>query len=293
MEENNDKLPTSLEDFQNYIDSNNILSRKEFRSKNKYLYNRYIRLFSKEERILNFKEEFYHHFEDSLKTVEDFQKFIDDNDIKRPVDFRNNYPKEYDRLCRALTKDEKKNLVYKVRINSYSDIISEDNLQDFITNNEIIGRKDLHKRFPGLYVKFSKQLDNIKFIENSLSIGANFLKRLFIENNINFITEKTYPDLRNILPLRYDFYLTDLNILIEHHGEEHFGKGRYYNESVINNDKTKYEYAIKNNIPILYFTIYKSIYEKFGYFTDVITDPNILINKIKEIDLTNQSLNDN
>ena len=50
----------------------------------------------------------------------------------------------------------------------------------------------------------------------------------------------------------------------------------------------KFEYAKLNNISILYFTNEVEVYNKFGYFTEVITDSDILIEKIKEIGLTNQ-----
>lgn len=119
-----------------------------------------------------------------------------------------------------------------------------------------------------------------------MSLGENFLCKLFNENGIKYVTQKVYPELKNILPLRYDFYLPEYNILIEHQGEEHFGKGRYYSESVKVNDKLKYEYAVNNNIPILYFTIYKNDYKTLGYFTEVITDSDILIQKIKEIKIS-------
>ena len=131
-----------------------------------------------------------------------------------------------------------------------------------------------------MYVKFQDQLDNVTFNESGMSQGEHFLMKLFIDNNIKFITQKTYSDLKNKLPLRYDFFLPEFNILIEHHGEGHFGKGRYYTQELIDNDKIKYKYAIDNNITIIYYTIYKSEYLNNRYFTEVITDPEILINRI-------------
>lgn len=144
-------LPISLEDFQKYIDDNNIKSKRDFRLLNRYLYNRYIRLIPKENRLLKFKEEYYHHF-DYLSTVEDFQRFINDNNIKRPVEFRKRFPKEYDRMLRALSKEDKAKLIYEVRINSYSNISTINNLQEFIEINEVHSRKELHKLYPGLPV---------------------------------------------------------------------------------------------------------------------------------------------
>lgn len=278
----------TLEDFQNLIDENNILTKKQFRQNYKALYDRYIKLFSRNERLLKFPEKEDHHmFFDSFSTVSDFQKFIDENNILKPVQMKRQFPKIYDRLCRVLTKEEKHCLVYKHKLNSYKDIITIDNLQVFITKNSIHSKKELHKKFPGLYVKFQNSLNKINFLKNNKSIGENILEKLFIENNIEFEYQKTYKDLKNMLPLRYDYYLPEYNILIEHHGEGHFGRGRYYSEDLLINDKKKYEYAINNNIPILYFTIYKSMYKTYGYFVEVITDIDLLLNKIKETKLTN------
>lgn len=109
--------------------------------------------------------------------------------------------------------------------------------------------------------------------------------RLLSDNNINFISEKIFPDLKGESSyLRYDFYLPDYNILIEYHGEQHFNKNTlYYSETLLENDKKKYEYAIKSGIKILYFTLHKSVFEKFGYFTNVITDNETLIKEIKTV----------
>lgn len=99
--------------------------------------------------------------------------------------------------------------------------------------------------------------------------------------------QKTYPDLKDKLLLRYDFYLPDYNILIEHQGEGHFGKGKYYSEELIKHDRLKYQYAINNNIHIIYYTIYKTVYNKFGYFTRVLTNLENLIEEINKIGMTN------
>lgn len=78
------------------------------------------------------------------------------------------------------------------------------------------------------------------------------------------------------------FYLLDYNILIEYHGSQHFETNSdFYNEQLIINDHTKFNYCKENGITIYYFTLEKSKYERLGYFTEVITDSDILINKIK------------
>lgn len=111
----------------------------------------------------------------------------------------------------------------------------------------------------------------------------------FDKEGLVYVTQKTFDDLKNLKKLRYDFFVQD-KILVEYQGHQHFDiNNRYYDPESINRDKLKFEYARDNNIPILYFTNEVKLYEKFGYFTEVITDINILIQKIKEIGLTSQS----
>ncbi len=267
---------------QQFINSNNIKSRKDFRENYPTEYGRFIRLTTKDDRInIKFLKEVYHNFTNEFLNKKDFQKFIEDNNILKPVDFKRNYPKIYDKLCRQLSSSEITTLQYPNKRNNYSEINTLEDLQKFIDNNQIINKKELHRYFPGIYVKFLKELDNVLFKKNNLSIGENFLKKLFDENKIKYVFQKTYKDLKNISLLRYDFYLPEYNVLVEHHGEAHFGKGRYFSENLLYNDKLKFDYANNNDIKLYYYTIYKSDYIKNGYFTEVIVDPNILLEKIR------------
>ena len=227
-------------DFQNYINENDIKSRQEFRN-NSSLSSRYFKVVPKEQRNLKFENIDHYLYNDEFSSVEDFQIFINDNKIIRPIDFRMNFPKLYDRYCRVISKEDKTKLIY------WSD------------TNKV-----------------------------SRSYGERFLMNLFKDNNIEFIPEKTFSDLKNKSYLRYDLYLPVQNILIEYHGEQHFNKNTlYYSEELLENDKKKYEYAMSHNIHIFYFTLNKSSLKEFGYFTEVITDVSILLQKIKEISLTN------
>ncbi len=79
--------------------------------------------------------------------------------------------------------------------------------------------------------------------------------------NLNFISQKVFPDCKFKRSLRFDFYLEDYNILIECQGEQHYT----YKNKILNNkpytkkefkmikkrDKIKKEYCKKHNIPLL------------------------------------------
>ena len=232
------------EDFQKYIDEHNIKSKADFRNNNPSLLNRYYKIIPKNERNLVFKKSGYHYYKNELSSIEDFQEFIENNNIYRPVDFKNIFPREYDRFCRVIPKEDKHLLIYK------SDLE--------------------HKQ--------------------QKSYGERFLIKLFIDNNMVVVSEKKFPDLKNVSYLRYDIFLPEYNTLVEYHGEQHFNKNTLYSsESLIENDKKKYEYAINNKIHILYFTLHKKSLIDFGYFTEVLTDSKILIQKIKSFGMTNQN----
>lgn len=87
------------------------------------------------------------------------------------------------------------------------------------------------------------------------SRGEQKIRQILIENNINFITQKTFSDFRfkdtNGIP-KYDFYLPDYNILIEYDGEQHFKS--VYSWDTKNSfkqrrkhDEEKNNYALNNN----------------------------------------------
>ena len=170
---------------------------------------------------------------------------------------------------------------------------TKDDFQKFIKENNITGRNEFLYRFSGAYYRFIHTLseeDTGEILPRIYSTGEIFLAELFEHNNIKFVKEKTFEDLINISKLRYDFYLVDYNILVEYHGSQHFDTDcNMYSETGLMRDKMKYDYAAEHGITILYYTNERSTYEKYGYFTEVITDADILIQKIKEIGLTTQS----
>lgn len=83
----------------------------------------------------------------------------------------------------------------------------------------------------------------------SESKGSRKIKQLLINNNINFIQEKRFSDLvfsDTGYAARFDFFLPELNCLIEYDGRQHYftGNGTYDNLEKFN--KTKAHDSIKN-----------------------------------------------
>ena len=94
------------------------------------------------------------------------------------------------------------------------------------------------------------------------SKGENKIRDILDYYNIEYISQKTFDGLVGIgnLKLRYDFYLPNYNVLIEYQGIQHekpidfSGRGKEYAidcfEKQIFHDKTKKDYALKNNIKL-------------------------------------------
>lgn len=79
---------------------------------------------------------------------------------------------------------------------------------------------------------------------------------LLTENNIPFEREKRFKDLRYKNPLRFDFYLPELNLAIEYNGEQHYKAIEYYGgeenlHATQLRDEIKKQYCMDNNIDYL------------------------------------------
>ncbi len=103
------------------------------------------------------------------------------------------------------------------------------------------------------------------------SKGSKSIVSFLEENNIRYIKEHYYEDCKNISHLRFDFYLPELNTLIEYDGEQHFRACSYWGgeEAFLKrqiNDKIKNEYSIKNRIPLLRISYLEDVNTKLNEY---------------------------
>ena len=92
------------------------------------------------------------------------------------------------------------------------------------------------------------------------SLNERKITKLLIDNNIEFSTQYTFPDLKGPRggALRFDFAIFKnhkLTHLIEYNGKQHYVQaegswGKDFQESKIR-DKLKKDYCNKNNIPLI------------------------------------------
>lgn len=104
------------------------------------------------------------------------------------------------------------------------------------------------------------------------SKGEAAIKKVLKEHNINFITEKTFPDLVDDATLKFDFYIEDMNLLIEYDGIQHYEDTWHDPEKfrlTQKHDNMKNEYCKLHNIELIripywdYSNISEILYEKF------------------------------
>lgn len=91
----------------------------------------------------------------------------------------------------------------------------------------------------------------------NFSKGEEKIKAHLTDHNIVFQRQKTFDDLKGIggMPLPYDFYLPEFNLLIEYQGQFHDGTAKIQTENGLKrqkkNDARKKEYTINHNINFL------------------------------------------
>lgn len=115
-----------------------------------------------------------------------------------------------------------------------------------------------------------------------MSKSEDYISQIFTKEKISYIREKTFSDL-HYGKLRYDFYLPDLNILVEYDSEIHFKEvpkfHKKYNDfsHAQQNDRIKNSYALAHNIP-LYRIPYWNL-KQIKCFNDIIQKEHLVTSK--------------
>ena len=96
----------------------------------------------------------------------------------------------------------------------------------------------------------------------SMSVGEKNIERFLINNNFEYEKQKHFPELGKF---SYDFYLPELNILIEYQGQQHYEPVKHFGGQIKfefqqYSDKLKRDYAKQNGYKLLeipYYHLYK------------------------------------
>lgn len=89
-----------------------------------------------------------------------------------------------------------------------------------------------------------------------MSKGEKIICNYLVKNHYQYEYQKRFKNCRNFLPLPFDFYLPDLNLLIEFDGQQHFKSSVKFGGLVgfrrtLMHDAMKNEYAKKMGIELL------------------------------------------
>ncbi len=154
---------------------------------------------------------------------------------------------------RRLTKEEFILKAKKIHENKYSY-----DLVDYVNNETKV--KILCNNCGNTFIqKPLSHLSNRGCPKCNESKGENKVAKYLVENNISFTPQKIFKTLKYKSYLRPDFYLENLNLLIEYDGEYHYKAIRGSTSEIKQKnleicqrrDKIKTEWAKANNIPLL------------------------------------------
>lgn len=254
------ELYQTLEDFQKYINENNILKPKHFSRINDSLYHKMIHLNLHKKVVYPQKREVYKKNNwDNINTISEFQNFINENNIQSSSEFRTKYNTLYQKACRLKIKDNLKFSIthYWRKLDNYTTL---EDFQKYIDDNEILSPMDFKKIDGALYKKASKLnfCNQLIYEKRNISISEITLLKYFELNNIKYIFQKKYKWLKDKTQLALDFYLPHYNIAIEVQGKQHFKPNDYFGgqtrfEYDIQRDQLKYNLCKQNNIQLIYF----------------------------------------
>ena len=114
-----------------------------------------------------------------------------------------------------------------------------------------------------------------------ISKGEEEIRKLLVKNNIKFLTQYSFSDLKSELgyPLRFDFAIFNkeaLSHLIEFQGEQHYSeKSKFFDNRTLITDKIKKDYCKMNNIMLIEIP-----YKKLGKIT--LKDLGIISERVGE-----------
>jgi hypothetical protein len=125
--------------------------------------------------------------------------------------------------------------------------------------------------------------------ETIRSQGEKCIENYLKKKNLQFKQEVSFPDCKNIHPLKFDFFINDI-FLIEFDGLQHFKENKYYGGAIyfekrLFNDTIKNKYCINKKIKLIRIS-YKEIKKIPEILENYITN----LNNMELITYTNEQL---
>lgn len=229
---------------------------------------------------------------DHLNTPDDFNKFIEEKDIKCPSELRKKFGGVHYRASRLGILNK---LIYSERKNDWSYLNTPDDFNKFIKEKNIKSPEDFKEKFINVYIRASRlgilgDLIYCKGKKEKSSWEVDIYNIIVgISVFINPKREVTFKDCKNKRELPFDIVFSLPNgkiIIIEIQGPRHytiaFGEENYI--PVRKNDLIKYRWAKEqDNIYLFYFSKPNRHLDENSYFHYIYTSEEELINDIKKL----------
>ena len=245
-------------EIQEFINSNNIKSRKELHDKYSGLYHKCCKIGVLN--LLTFEEDrpiIKYNVRERFKSIDDVYKYLNENNITKSS---------------QLTSTEEGKAIYSFAMKSmgwklefidkpvvYSDYNTKEDFQNFIDTNNVRSPGEFKKINDGIYNRMyrlglHKQVVYPEPARRSLLeiIVAKELNK----NGIKYLEQETFPDLKDKAPLKVDFLIESKKLILEPGGIQHLAPCGFVNEErfriLQKHDEMKRDYFNKKGYIILY-----------------------------------------
>lgn len=247
----------SIDDLKTLINDNNIQSRRQLYRKFPSAYREYLKHYQGQVSFEKDKLSFKYRIRERFKSVEDINNYLLANNIDT---YSQLVSTEEGRGIHNYANYNNWKISYKIHPADFSEYNTKEDFQNYIDSNGILSAIDFLNINPGLYSRACnlKVYSELKYKYRKRSSLEIKINKKLKELDIEFEEEKTFKDLRDKNPLRFDFYIKSKRIAIEPGGIQHlldvdfFGRGERF-EILTSHDRAKREYCLKNNITLLYY----------------------------------------
>ena len=275
------------DDFNKFIKENDIKNSSEFKEKFSGGYIKAHKIGILDELVYPERKNDWSH----LNTIEDFNKFIEESNIKSPSELQEKFSGGYNKARRLGIL---KNLIYENKLNDWSHLNTSEDFNKFIEENNIKSPSELQEKFKSVHHRAQRLgiLGDLIYCGKKEQSSWEVYIYNIITNIPEFIDPKRqvkFKDCKNKRKLPFDIVFSLPNgkiIIIEIQGPRHytqiFGEEKYI--PTRKNDLIKYRWAKgQNNVYLFYFSKPNYRLNENSYFHYIYTSEEELLNDIKKL----------